>query len=131
VAISQNNKKPSSGPESELSRGKKILFSALSLVIPLFLLVFLEAGLRIGGYGEYPPLFKPIPGYEAYLQPDERVAARYFTSIESIPGIPFDSFREQKDPEAIRIVVQGGSTAAGFPFYFGEAFRTCWNSACS
>jgi len=122
VAKSQDIKKPPFGSETELSRGKRMFFSVLSLVIPFFMLVLLEVGLRIGGYGEYPPLFKPIPGYEAYLQPDERVAARYFTSIENIPGIPFDSFRKEKDPDAIRIVVQGGSTAAGFPFYFGGSF---------
>lgn len=115
------NRGPSKS-DSALSAKKRVLFSILSLALPLAILALIEIGLRLGGYGEYPPLFKPVPGYEDYLQPEEGVASRYFTSIENIPGIPFDSFLKEKDPDGLRIFVQGGSTAAGFPFYFGGSF---------
>lgn len=103
--------------------GRKLwAFRLGALLIPVSMLVILELGLRLGGYGAYPPLFTPIEGYEEYLQPHEGVAARYFTTIESIPGIPFDSFHRAKRDSSLRIVIQGGSTAAGFPFYFGGSF---------
>lgn len=94
----------------------------MALLMPVVLLGILEVSLRLFGYGSYPPLFTPIEGHEAYLQPHEGVASRYFTTIEAIPGIPFDSFRSEKPDSTLRIVVQGGSTTAGFPFYFGGSF---------
>jgi len=112
--------KPS--PHVSLSRGKRWLFGLGAGLLPIVALLILEGLLRLTGYGDYPSLFTPISGYEAYLQPNDRVAERYFTTIESIPGIPFDSFRASKPDSALRVVVQGGSTAAGFPFYFGGSF---------
>ncbi len=74
------------------------------------------------GYGNSYPLFEPVPGYPEYLRPSETVAKRYFSAVESVPSIPFDSFKSKKDSATIRVFVQGGSTAAGFPFYFGGSF---------
>lgn len=114
--------KASPTPVSPL-RGQKLwLFRLLAILLPLVLLLVLEGTLRLFGYGEYPPLFTPIEGYEDYLQPHERVAARYFTTIENVPGIPFDSFLRVKQDSTLRIIVQGGSTTAGFPFYYGGSF---------
>lgn len=84
--------------------------------------VLLEGILRVVGYGEDHPLFIPVPGYEDYLYPSPDVARRYFPAANTIPGIPFDSFPATKDSTAFRIFVQGGSTAAGFPYYFGGSF---------
>lgn len=108
--------------QSQPRGGKLWVFRSLAILMPFALLLLLEGSLRLFGYGSYPPLFTPIEGYEAYMQPDEQVAARYFTTIESIPGIPFDSFLRVKQDSTLRIVVQGGSTTAGFPFYFGGSF---------
>ncbi len=104
------------------SRAKLWTFRLGAGLMPLLVLLLAETVLRVADYGSYPPLFHPIEGYEGYLQPNEGVAARYFTTIESIPGIPFDSFQASKPDSALRVVVQGGSTAAGFPFYFGGSF---------
>jgi len=114
----------SQNPDSNvpLSGNKLWAFRLGAVLVPVILLILFEGVLRISGYGSYPPLFSPIDGYESYLQPDEDVAARYFTTIESIPGIPFDSFHRVKPDSALRVIIQGGSTAAGFPFYFGGSF---------
>ncbi|MBT8399977.1 MAG: SGNH/GDSL hydrolase family protein, partial [Rhodothermia bacterium] len=101
---------------------KKALFYLLTLLLPVLFFVLLEAGLRAAGYGKSYPLFVPVEGYPQYLRPSADVAGRYFEKIENLPGIPFDSFKARKDSSAFRIFVQGGSTAAGFPFYFGGSF---------
>ena len=108
--------------QTRLSPKRRVLFTIVAIALPFLLLVMIESVLRLADYGEYPALFEPIEGYDSYLRPSERIAARYFTSIEAIPGIPFDSFHKERDPEGLRIIVQGGSTAAGFPFYFGGSF---------
>ena len=107
---------------SETPVGHTRLFSALMWSIPVLFFALLELGLRVVGYGETLPLFVPITGYESYLQPSDVVARRFFPSSGVVPGIPFDSFGAQKDSSTTRIFVQGGSTAAGFPFYFGGSF---------
>ncbi len=101
---------------------KNRIFLIATLLIPVAFFGVLEIGLRVAGYGHDYPLFEPIPGFSEYLRPSEDVAHRYFTSIANVPGIPFDSFKAKKDTGSFRIFVQGGSTAAGFPFYFGGAF---------
>ena len=92
------------------------------LLVPVLFFAAIELGLRIAGYGGVYPLFEPVPGYPDYKQPSEEVARRYFTATRGIPGIPFDSFLASKDSTTFRIFVQGGSTAAGFPFYFSGSF---------
>lgn len=100
----------------------RTLFTAIALLIPVLFFVVLEGVLRLVGYGEDYPLFIPVPGYEEYLYPSPDVARRYFPAANTIPGIPFDSFPAHKDSTAFRIFVQGGSTAAGFPYYYGGSF---------
>ncbi|NNE45566.1 MAG: tetratricopeptide repeat protein [Rhodothermales bacterium] len=101
---------------------KRKVFVVMMLLLPILFFALLEVGLRLAGYGEHYPLFEPVPGYASYKRPNEDVARRYFASIEKVPGIPFDSFRAVKDSNTFRIFVQGGSTAAGFPFYFSGSF---------
>ena len=98
------------------------VFTVIALLIPVVFFVVLEGVLRLAGYGEDYPLFIPVPGYEDYLYPSPDVARRYFPAANTIPGIPFDSFPASKDSSAFRIFVQGGSTAAGFPYYHGGSF---------
>ncbi len=101
---------------------KKVGFYLVMILLPVLFFILLEAGLRAAGYGESYPLFVPVEGYPDYLRPNPDVAGRYFETIENLPGIPFDSFKSRKDTASFRIFVQGGSTAAGFPFYFGGSF---------
>lgn len=107
---------------NRLREPRRLLFSIVTLLLPVAFFGAAEGVLRLTGYGADYPLFKPIPGYEEYLYPAEDVARRYFPAANTLPGIPFDSFPAQKDSSAFRIFVQGGSTAAGFPFYFGGSF---------
>jgi tetratricopeptide (TPR) repeat protein len=94
----------------------------IAALLPVIFILGLEGVLRLVGYGDAYPLFKPFPGYESYRYPNDEVARRYFGKQRAVPSIPFDSFRAKKLPNGVRVFVQGGSTAAGFPFYFGGSF---------
>ena len=74
------------------------------------------------GYGEEYPLFIPVPSDEAYLYQNPEVARRYFKTQQRVPGSQRDYFKAQKDSATFRIFVQGGSSAAGYPLYYGGSF---------
>ena len=101
---------------------RRRLFTAVMLLLPVLFFVLLEVGLRLGGYGGSWPLFEPVPGYESYLYQNREVARRYFHGVDNVPTGLSDAFRGEKDSSVVRIVVQGGSSAAGYPFYYGGSF---------
>ncbi|MFQ5568055.1 MAG: tetratricopeptide repeat protein [Rhodothermales bacterium] len=107
---------------SSLSTGKRRLFTLAMGVVPVLFFVLLEGLLRLVGYGDAYPLFVPISGYPEYLRPSRDVGRRYFARQQNVPTIPFDSFTARKDSNTYRIFVQGGSSAAGYPFYYGASF---------
>lgn len=125
--MSARASKSSQSPESSasqaqskdtLSAGRRFGFTLAALLLPFVLLAALEGALRLGGYGAHPALIQPVDGYPGYIQPTENVSARYFTSISNLPSIPFDWFSQPPSDSTFRIVLQGGSTAAGWPYYF-------------
>ena len=105
-----------------LSAGKRRLFIATMALLPVLFFGLLEGGLRLAGYGETYPLFVPVPGYEDYLYQNRDVARRYFSRQANSPTSQLDFFEADKDSATFRIFVQGGSTAAGYPFYYGGSF---------
>ncbi|MEM1116556.1 MAG: tetratricopeptide repeat protein, partial [Bacteroidota bacterium] len=105
-----------------LSPARRRAFTAAMLLLPVLFFALLEGGLRLGGYGADYPLFVEVEGAPEMLMPSREVAWRYFTQQASVPTPNPDAFRREKDPEAFRILAQGGSSTAGFPFYRGAAF---------
>ncbi|MEM1043220.1 MAG: tetratricopeptide repeat protein [Bacteroidota bacterium] len=101
---------------------RRLLFTGLMLLVPVLFFALLEGGLRLAGYGEDYPLFTPIEGYEQYLVQNRDVAKRYFAAQSNVPTALHDVFDAEKSEREFRVFVQGGSTAAGFPFYHGGAF---------
>ena len=96
--------------------------NGLLLLIPVAFFVLLEAGLRLGGYGASYPLFVEAPGRSDYLYQSRDVARRYFSRTATVPTSLTDYFEKTKKPGTLRVFVQGGSTAAGFPYYMGASF---------
>ena len=92
------------------------------LLIPVLFFVVLEGGLRLIGYGNDYPLFKPLDEDPRLLVRNGEVARRYFSQHASVPAPLHDVFAAEKRDDEYRVFVQGGSTAAGFPFYHGGAF---------
>lgn len=93
-------------------------FYLILFLLPLVLLILLEVSLRISGFGTSFPLFIPAKSMHGYLQPNPDIINRYFSHIDLAPNIQPDTFffKQKKQANSFRIVIQGGSTAAGFPF---------------
>ena len=87
------------------------------LLVPVLFFVLLEVGLRLVGFGGSYPLFVEVQGHPEYLHQNPEVARRYFLHSEVLPAAQSDPFRKDKPEGTYRIFVQGGSTAAGFPYF--------------
>lgn len=83
----------------------------------------MEGGLRLGGYGESYPLFLPGDGKGEYLIVNSRVLRRFVPNPAHMPRLTIRpvAFRADKGPETFRVFVQGGSTAAGYPYGYGAS----------
>ncbi len=108
-----------SSANAKRNKDRRKLFLAIALLLPLLTLLLLEGLLRIAGFAPPEPLFVPVenaPGQ--YLQPNEKVIQRYFADPRLAPRTAIDTtfFPAEKPADTFRIVLQGGSTAAGFPF---------------
>ncbi|GAC14302.1 hypothetical protein GLIP_1669 [Aliiglaciecola lipolytica E3] len=99
------------------------LFRIIALCIPILFFVILEYSLRLANYGQSYPLFIENPADTAYKLPRPDIVKRYFPRNGDVPSVSIEAnfFRAQKPQNGIRFVVQGGSTAAGFPYGFGAS----------
>ena len=99
------------------STSRTLLLWTITLLSPLLILGLLELLLRLVGFGASQPLFVEAKGMPGYLQANLAVIERYFPAA-SAPKVSIDTiyFRQQKEPGTLRIVVQGGSSAAGYPY---------------
>lgn len=93
------------------------------MLLPFAALLVAEGGLRLAGYGRTYPLFDSLPRLEGYLLPNPRVIQRFMTDEAETPNLKIRpvAFRPEKSPETFRIFVQGGSTAAGYPYGYGAS----------
>jgi lysophospholipase L1-like esterase len=94
------------------------VFYVITLLLPLLILAGIEGGLRLIGFGQVVPLVIESDTFPGYSQPNPSYIQRYFPLPEMAPAVSPDTvfFRTDKAPGSIRIVIQGGSTAAGFPY---------------
>jgi tetratricopeptide (TPR) repeat protein len=99
------------------------LFWLIALALPIVLLVGIETGLRIAGIAAPEPLFIPEPRHPEYSFTNPRVVSRFFARPELAPDLAVETgfFHTRRPPEGIRLVVQGGSSAAGFPYGYGAS----------
>jgi len=99
------------------------IFRIITLIIPILFFLFLELGLRIFGYGEDYSLFIENPQAPQYLLPRPDAIKRYFPRGAPVPPVTIETnfFKKKKPKTGLRIFVQGGSTAAGFPYGYGAS----------
>lgn len=114
---------PGTPGSADLSPGRRRLFAGLTFLFPFGLLLLVEAGLRLGGYGESYPLFVPVPEAPDFLHVNRHVVRRFMVHEEDTPKlwirpVPFE---REKRPGTFRIFVQGGSTAEGYPYGYGAS----------
>ncbi len=101
---------------------RRWVFYALMWSIPVLFFLLVEGGLRVIGFGQDYPLFMPVEVAPDYLVMNPEVAHRYFNQEVRVPTGLHDAFRADKDSTVVRIFVQGGSSAAGYPYYYGGSF---------
>lgn len=100
------------------NKSNNILYYAIAIVLPVLFLLLIEGILRLADYKPQQPLFVPVTNMSGYLQPNPKVIQRFFPSPDMAPNVSPDTqyFLANKPEDSLRIVVQGGSTAAGFPY---------------
>lgn len=104
------------------SRIKKLFFKGILILLIPFLFGLAELTLRIAEYGENIALTVPYDRNPDYLQINPLLSLRYFSSREFAAFPQTDLFLKKKNTNTFRIVVQGESTAAGFPYAHGCSF---------
>ena len=92
------------------------------VLLPVVFFLVLEGVLRAFEYGDDYQLFNSVPTVSGYLYQNPAVARRYFSNLARVPTGLGDAFRARKDTTEFRIFVQGGSSAAGYPYYAGGSF---------
>ena len=99
------------------------IFRAIALALPLLVVVLAELALRATGAGNNWPLFKTNPANPAYLVSETDIVKRYFANNTQLPSVKMEPafVLADKPANAIRVVVQGGSTAAGYPYGAGAS----------
>jgi len=68
--------------------------------------------------GEKIPAFVESDTFSGFMQPNPKLIQRYFPDSSMAPDVSPDTvyFNKVKPHDSFRIVIQGGSTAAGFPY---------------
>jgi lysophospholipase L1-like esterase len=99
------------------------LFRGIALSLPVLFFLLLEYGLRWAGLHQSWPLFIPNPAAPDYLLTRPDVIKRYFPSGSAIPNVTVEPafFLKTKADNALRLVVQGESTTAGYPYGLGAS----------
>lgn len=93
------------------------LFLVGALLIPVITLGALELGLRAVGFGGGDDLFVAYSEWPEWRHASPDVMRRYMVAgREPAVRIAPTLFRAEKPAGGLRLVVQGASTAAGFPF---------------
>lgn len=93
-----------------------VTFYIITLLLPIVFFGLLEGTVRLLGIATVEPLF--VDGPPGYMRPNEAVINRFFNHSSRAPGVSIDTtfFRQDKSDDVFRVVVQGGSSAAGFPY---------------
>ncbi len=105
-----------------MSKSKKRVFTFISLLVPILFFVVLELVLRLANYGKEYPLFIDDTVDSNYLILNPEVSKRYFPVEEFATKGQYDLFLKEKPEKTLRVVVQGASTSAGFPYQHGGSF---------
>jgi tetratricopeptide (TPR) repeat protein len=110
---------PSTVPTPAPARRRLLL--AITLALPWALLALVEVGLRLAGVGGALPLFVPYAPEPGWLLTNPDFARRYFGGGPFTPSPHLDFLRATKAPGSFRVVFQGESSAAGYPYGHGGA----------
>ncbi len=102
---------------------RRFAFWLILALLPIVFFALLEGGLRMAGFGHSYPLFIPDPNQPGYSLVNPNVIKRYFPEPNMAPPVHIEStyFSREKKPNTLRVVVQGESTTAGYPYGLGAS----------
>ncbi|MBN1894886.1 tetratricopeptide repeat protein [bacterium] len=106
-----------------ITRRKRLFFSLILILIPVFLMFCLEGLLRLLQYGGEQKLFMDAPApYRNFLIQNPHAVRRTFPGLRQPPTLSYDFLLKKKPENGFRLFVLGGSTTAGFPYGNNLAF---------
>ena len=105
-----------------MSKKKDCWFKVIACLLPLLLLLFMELALRIAGFGNNLSLFIEDSNHPEFLRLNSKVSLRFFLQEKNATTGNIELFPKTKNNGAVRIFVQGESTAVGFPYFHNGAF---------
>ena len=117
------SKKENPSLEPVLPNRKTWLFKAISIALPFFLLLLLEAGLRIFNYGDNYNLFIEDKNNPGFLVQNPAASKKYFSDQANATTGNQESFRKEKGQHTMRIFVLGESTTIGYPYFHNGSFH--------
>lgn len=101
-------------PSTQKQKKTPFYFYIILICLPILFFVLLELGLRLFRYGiDYQQWELAAEG--KYML-NQNIAKRYFYETTTIPMSNQDVFDVEKKPNAFRVFILGGSSAAGYPF---------------
>jgi Cytochrome c biogenesis factor len=122
-------REPIPEPVSELTPRRVALFYAITLALPLLLLLAAEGILRVAWPGGRLPLFVASSAGPSYIVTNPRVAERWFASEQNPPTPIPEPFQRVKSARAFRVFTLGESTTAGFPYPHNGTFSRVLHDA--
>ena len=111
-------------PKSIFTPIKLWIFRLILIVLPILFILVLEGILRLFNFGYDLRLFIPYHENQDLLIANTNVSLRYFSKKDMTGFGTVDSFWKGKRPNTKRIFVLGGSTTAGYPYFFNGGFPT-------
>ena len=99
------------------------LMYGIAICFPIIFFLLLEMALRLADYGQDYPLFIDNPSHPQYQLPRPDIIKRYFAKGTAVPPVSMEAnfLLKDKPDNGFRLFVQGGSTAAGYPYGLGAS----------
>ncbi len=97
-------------------------FYSVPVLIPVLFFILLEIGLRVFNYGTDYTQFITINNYPDKYFLNPAVSLKYFSNLNTAPGVINDAFDIEKKKNAFRVFVLGGSSTAGWPYVPNASF---------
>ncbi len=112
--------KSSHAQPPKVTAQQRRIFMIITLLLPVLLMLFLEIGLRIFGYGsEFDLVTRTTVNGKEYYRINPNVGKRYFDPARYfVPQIYSGNFEIVKSPNTFRVFILGESTPAGFPYQY-------------
>lgn len=97
----------------------------ISLVfLPIIFFCILEITLRLFNYGFPDKPLSPSQDDPQFLEIQENLGRKYFPNERISPAVSKERIWATKPKNSFRIFIFGGSTAAGYPYFYNGTFST-------